>query len=78
MFVLLSLTVRSANTHLNQIQRKSRTKHIAQAFVATFIAFVAFASLAGAYGASFAPIAVFLGVFLFGIGVTYVIQLDYE
>lgn len=77
-FVLLSLTVKSANTHLTQVQRKSRTKHIAQAFVATFIAFVAFAALAGTYGASFAPVAAFLGILLFGIGATYVVQLDYE
>jgi hypothetical protein len=78
-FVLGSLNAKSANAQLSSIQRKSRTKHIAQAFWGILVAFLISSSLGAlGYGAGFGPAALFLGCLLAFTGIAFVVQLDYE
>lgn len=78
-FVLGSLNAKSANAQLSSVQRKSRTKHIAQAFWGLLVAFLITASLGAlGYGNGFGGAAFFLGFLLVFTGVAYVVQLDYE
>lgn len=78
-FVLGSLNAKSANAQLSSVQRKSRTKHIAQAFWGLLVAFLATASLGAlGYGNGFGVAAFFLGCLLGFTGIAYVVQLDYE
>ena len=78
-FVLGSLNTKGANAQLSMTQRKSRTKHIAQAFWGVLVAFLVTASLgASGYGSGFGGAALFLGFLLTFTGAAYVVQLEYE
>lgn len=79
LFVLASLTAKAASASLSLAQRKSRTRHIAQAFWAVLVALVGAGSMGAlGYGQGFGSLAFFLGVMLFFICIAYVVQLENE
>jgi hypothetical protein len=78
-FVVASLVAREGNSHLSISQRRSRTQNIVRAFWGVLVTFVVMATCAATgYGDGFGGAAVFLGVLLFFVGISYLVQLDHE